>query len=198
MALYVGIDLGTSGCRAAAIDQSGTLRGFVQVGLPPTVQKGGQLVQNPLDWWSATLDALGRLVKKISAGEIRAIAVDGTSSTVFLIAADGTPRSPALMYNDNSCVRESTIIQKIAPADCAVHGATSTLAKLLYLQHQDYARNVHYVAHQADWIAGKLTNRFGGSDYHNALKLGYDTVHSGWPDWLDRLLLEPGCSYRYD
>ena len=36
----------------------------------------------------------------------------------------------------------------------------------------------------ADWLTGRLTDRFGISDENNALKLGYDPLARHWPDWL--------------
>jgi sugar (pentulose or hexulose) kinase len=47
--------------------------------------------------------------------------------------------------------------------------------------------------HQADWILGRLSGRFGLSDENNCLKLGYDAQARCWPDWLQGLSLPPGC-----
>jgi sugar (pentulose or hexulose) kinase len=41
-----------------------------------------------------------------------------------------------------------------------------------------------YALHQADWLAGQLSGRFGLSDDNNALKLGWDPVTRRWPGWL--------------
>jgi xylulokinase len=38
--------------------------------------------------------------------------------------------------------------------------------------------------HQADWLAFQLHGQLGLSDYHNALKLGYDIGALTYPDWL--------------
>jgi sugar (pentulose or hexulose) kinase len=40
------------------------------------------------------------------------------------------------------------------------------------------------VLHQADWILGKLSGRYGISDTNNCLKLGFDPLNGRWPDWL--------------
>jgi sugar (pentulose or hexulose) kinase len=42
-----------------------------------------------------------------------------------------------------------------------------------------------HALHQADWLAGRLTGRWGVSDDNNALKLGWDPVARCWPEWLD-------------
>lgn len=38
--------------------------------------------------------------------------------------------------------------------------------------------------HQADWLGGLLHGKWDTSDYHNALKLGYDPAAQQFPAWL--------------
>jgi D-ribulokinase len=38
--------------------------------------------------------------------------------------------------------------------------------------------------HQADWLTTLLSGQPGISDYHNALKTGYDVERLCWPDWV--------------
>jgi hypothetical protein len=78
-------------------------------------------------------------------------------------------------------------IRAVAPAESGAHGPSAALAKLLYLLTDGIRAHARYAAHQADWIAGRLANRFGLSDENNALKLGYDPVARSWPSWLDAL-----------
>jgi sugar (pentulose or hexulose) kinase len=44
-----------------------------------------------------------------------------------------------------------------------------------------------YLLHQADWLAFLLHGNLGISDYHNALKLGYDVENLQYPKWLEKL-----------
>ena len=91
------------------------------------------------------------------------------------------------MYNDARATREARRIADIAPADCAAHGASASLAKLLWLLQAPTCHGARHVLHQADWLLGRLCGRFGNSDENNALKLGYDVIHRCWPDWLHAL-----------
>ncbi|HEX5635930.1 MAG TPA: FGGY-family carbohydrate kinase, partial [Gammaproteobacteria bacterium] len=95
------------------------------------------------------------------------------------------PLAPALMYNDSRGVDEASRIARYAPTESAAQGASSGLAKLLYLQSQQ--PQARHALHQADWIAGKLCHRFDASDANNALKTGYDVINNEWPSWLDKL-----------
>lgn len=82
------------------------------------------------------------------------------------------------------------MIAACAPADSPALGAASSLAKALYLQRRLPGRGPRLVLHQADWILGRLTGRYGLSDWNNCLKLGYDPSAGAWPAWLDRLGLD--------
>lgn len=184
--LYVGVDVGTSGVRACAIDAAGDVRGLVSVPMPAPELRRGRTVQAPSIWWSAVEAALDELVATILPGNVRALAVDGTSGTVLLADANGTPIGDALMYNDQSSRAQAERIRTVAPTDSAAHGASSGLAKLLQLVDGARGAIAHGLA-QADWIAGRLRGAHGVGDENNALKLGWDPVQRAWPAWLREL-----------
>lgn len=186
MKLFIGIDLGTSGCRAVAIDEQHTIHAEAAVALPAPIRSGTQVEQEPELWWSAVGDCLDSLSTKIEAGQVAAIAVDGTSATVLLTDELGTPLGPALMYNDARASLQAEAIARIAPANTAAQGDSCALAKLLWLMENGQTASATYLSHQADWIAGKLCGRFGISDYNNALKLGFDAEQKIWPLWLTK------------
>jgi D-ribulokinase len=185
--LFLGIDVGTGGVRACAIDAQAVIRGFGSVALPPPRIDGDAIDQQPELWWNAAVAAIGKLGELVDISAIERIVVDGTSGTLLLTDASGKPCSPGLMYNDSRAVRQAARVGAIAPAESGAHGASSALAKLLYLlDHADISAARHAV-HQADWIAGRLSGRHDVSDENNALKLGYDPVARAWPPWLDQL-----------
>lgn len=188
--LFVGIDLGTSGCRAVAVDAAGRVRGTSAVALPAPLRDGAQVEQDPTLWWEGVCGTLANLSAQVPLRNARALAIDGTSATLLLADAAGTPLGPALMYNDARATAEAERIARIAPRGSAAHGATSALAKLLWLQRRH--PGARYALHQADWITGRLSGRFGISDENNCLKLGYDAVARGWPEWLERLGVQSG------
>jgi len=185
--LFLGIDVGTGGVRACAIDAHGDIRGMDSVALPSPRQDGSAIDQDPELWWHAADAAIRKLGGKIDLTHIERISVDGTSGTLLLIDAAGQPRTAGLMYNDARASTEAARISEVAPPESGAHGASSALAKLLHLLDHTERRNVRFAVHQADWIAGRLAGRHGISDENNALKLGYDPITRTWPDWLDRL-----------
>lgn len=185
--LFLGIDLGTSQCRIAVVDATGTQIAFAGVPIPPPERAQGCIAQDPEIWWRAATVALDAALASIDAKRVRAIAVDGTSGTLLLTDAAGRPLTPALMYNDQSSTAQAARIAAVAPSDSAARGASSALAKLLQLAAAAPGAQARHALHQADWIAGRLRGRFGTADENNALKLGYDPVTRRWPAWMANL-----------
>ncbi len=185
--LFIGIDLGTSGCRAIAIDRDARVLAEARATLSPPQRQGSAVEQSPALWWLAVQAVLRYLVHRIDPQRVVALAVDGTSGTVLHCNAQGHVLGPALMYNDARALTEAERIRCIAPAETAAHGPSATLAKLLWLQAHRPAPHPHQTLHQADWLTGCLNGRYDTTDTNNALKLGYDPLSGAWPDWLDTL-----------
>ena len=189
--LFVGIDFGTSGCRLFAIDAAGEVVHRLQHPLPDPQRDGAAVEQDPHVWWQG-LEALFAGLPAAARARIAAIAIDGTSGTLLLADAAGQPLTPALMYNDARATAEAQRISTLAPPASGAHGASASLAKLLWLLAHHPIPPDARALHQADWLAGRLAGRIGISDENNALKLGYDPVARRWPQWLGSLALAPG------
>lgn len=189
---YVGVDVGTSGCRAVAIDEARNIVAEARTELPPSRHPDpGSSEQDPADWWHAATRVLAELAEQ-TPGPVRAVAVDATSSTLLLADRRGRPLTPALMYNDRRAVEQAERIAGIAPDDSPARGPGSALAKLLYLLDGVDADETPLALHQADWLTGRLTGRFGPADENNVLKLGFDPVDRCWPEWMQALALPDG------
>jgi sugar (pentulose or hexulose) kinase len=179
--IYLGIDFGTSGARAIAIDTEKTI---VARGKYPFTDFGAN--NSAASWQKALLSIIEQIPRQIRQ-QIKAIAIDGTSATVLLCDARGNPIDTPILYNDGRGVAVLETIKKIAPHDPVVLSATSSLAKLYWWSQQPVFSQAVYFLHQADWLAYLLHGKLGISDYHNALKLGYDVEKLLYPDWLHNL-----------
>lgn len=188
----IGLDLGTSACRGVALDSSGASIAEARAELPaPLSPAPGWFEQDPYLWQEAALAVLGELSAQLKDHRPQALCIAATSGTVLLADIRGKPLGPALMYNDCRAQGQAERISALAPAESAVQGPTSGLAKFLYL-YEHLGRPAKALAlHQADWLAGRLSGRLGVSDWNNALKLGYDTERLSWPDWV-RASVPPG------
>lgn len=175
MTVSIGIDFGTSGARLVAID---TDRNVLWWGTREL--SAGKLRE--------TLFALIQAIPIAVKARVTRMAIDGTSSTVLLCNSQGRIIGTPILYDDD---RGKTVLDRlraIVPAGHPAISATSSLAKLFWLASQaDFVvRDSIYFLHQADWLAYHLHGKLGISDYHNALKLGYDVESLCYPDWLER------------
>jgi D-ribulokinase len=183
MNFYLGIDFGTSGARAVVINAEGVIQSETKYSFTKA-----SLASATITWKRALFALIEQIPQEIRRG-IKAIAIDGTSSTVLLCDATGQPITEPLMYNDARGVEVMETLRAIVPPHHTVLSPTSSLAKLLWLKQKEKAtgkRENDYFLHQADWLAFLLHGQLGISDYHNALKLGYDPEQLCYPHWMEQ------------
>lgn len=174
----LGIDFGTSGARAIVINHEGEIQARISL---------SSLEVSTNAWRTALFTLLQNVPISIRKG-IQSIAINGTSSSVLICDSVGHPLDAPILYNDDRGKAVVNQVKAIAPAHHTVVSATSSLAKLLWWKQQrgqEHQTEMHvFFLHQADWLSFLLHGRLGISDYHNALKLGYDVEQLRYPDWL--------------
>ncbi|MEG3849999.1 FGGY-family carbohydrate kinase [Microcoleus sp. herbarium19] len=181
MNLYLGIDFGTTGARSTVIDSQGTIHCETEYTF---ANNGQQQTELPSVWQNALWAVIEQIPPAIR-NQVRAIALDGTSSTVMLCDTDGIPVCEPILYNDPRGAAVTERLRAIAPDNHTVLSATSSLAKLLWWLEGGHGGTAPtFFLHQADWLAFLLHGKLGISDYHNALKLGFDVDTLCYPNWL--------------
>jgi D-ribulokinase len=184
--MYLGIDFGTSGVRSLVLNAEQTI----------VAETKASYELGDIQTWQLALEEVVEAIPLKIRKQLQAIAIDGTSSTVLICNALGAAIHPPILYND---ARGSEIFADLraialksgATGNIAI-SATSSLAKLLWLakhleQNYNFRNQDYYFLHQADWIGYLLHGNLGITDYHNALKLGYDPQILEYPDWLKNL-----------
>lgn len=187
MHAYLGIDCGTSGLRGCLVDAHAARLAQQAVALPAPVRDGPAVSQDAELWWTALTALLDALAGAHELAQVAAVCIDGTSASLLLCDDAGTPRGPALMYNDARATEQAERLGRLAPPDSVTRSPGSSLAKLLWLLQSPAADGARHALHQADWLTGRLCGTYGLSDENNALKLGYDPQARDWPAWLARL-----------
>lgn len=178
--LALGIDFGTSGARAIAINPTGEI---VDSARQPFL--AGE-VSSPNAWQRLLWQLLDSIALPVR-DRLSKIAINATSATVLLCDRTSQPLTPALLYNDTTARSLLSTVQAIAPSGSPTCSATSSLVKALWWQKTlspEVLEQVAVLCHQADWLAGLLHAQPPVSDYHNVLKLGYDVRQLCYPDWL--------------
>ncbi|MGH8002991.1 MAG: FGGY-family carbohydrate kinase [Brasilonema sp.] len=184
MDFYLGIDFGTSGARSVVVDEQACIQAEARFLFARSE------ISDLANYWKRALFTLLEQIPQELRQQMRSIAINGTSSTVLLCDAAGKPVDAPLLYNDARGAVMIEEVRSIAPPNHTVLSATSSLAKLLWMsQLRSFAQTIHFL-HQADWLAFLLHGQLGISDYHNALKLGYDVEELKYPEWLENLRIK--------
>ncbi len=207
----VGIDVGTSGVKALAIDRDGSLIARAQAEYALLTPRPGWAEQNPRDWWEATQAALAQL--RAAAGPPESIGLSGQMHG--LVALDKRDRvlRPAILWNDQRTDAECREIEAAIGLDRLIELTGNralpgfTAPKLLWLRHHEpelYAR-IARIALPKDYVRLRLCGEHATdvSDASGTLLL--DVAQRAWspqvlealkldPAWLPRVLEGPAVS----
>ncbi len=192
----IGIDVGTGGVRALAMDIAGQELAASQSRFPPdTTRVSGPCVeQDSSIWWQATESALRQLADSLpSEVELAGICVDATSGTFLLLDDNARPLTPGIMYNDQRATSETpaaaaAMEQVLAPYGIRI-ASSFALPKIvnIFRQSPHLRDQCRRIVHQTDWIVGRLTGDFGVTDISTALKTGADPGRLAWPAEIEAL-----------
>ncbi|GAA0734685.1 xylulokinase [Sphingomonas japonica] len=138
--MFLGIDIGTSGVKAVALDERG---GVVAQGTAAlTVQRPHPLwsEQDPGAWWAATQAAV-RAIDPAVRRSVRGIGIAGQMHGATLLGADDRPLRPAILWNDGRSHAECAELETKAPELHAIAGNLAmpgfTAPKLLWVAHHE-------------------------------------------------------------
>jgi xylulokinase len=194
--LVLGVDVGTQGARVFAVDAAGAVVASARETWLGERQSDGWHDQEPAVWWDGVALALRRTAAALSAtdrGRLLALAVASTSGTIVPVDGRGRPLRQAIMWDDRRATAEAEVVAAAGAELTSRLGyrfrPTFGLPKILWLRgHEpDVWSQSRWFLHAADWITGRLTGRWGISDWMNALKTGYDLLDERWPAFIERL-----------
>jgi D-ribulokinase len=186
-AAWLGIDLGTSGCRVVAADAEGGVLAVATRPLHSDHPRPGWHEQDPRSWRQAIAGACQEVVASIGDLPVHALAVCATSGTVLLVGSDGEAVTPALMYDDARAAGEPRTAEIVEAWDqCSERSGyhvqpTWALPKIGWLIDNVENAGSFRVCHCADYIGWWLTGEPVSLDTSHALKAGLDLVSGEWP-----------------
>jgi xylulokinase len=112
MTLLIGIDLGTTGCKAAVFDETGRVLGesYLEYGL--ITLSATMVEQDPLAWWDLTLRAINLALEAAAAdrGAVRGIAVSSQGISFVLLDEADRPLGNAINWLDGRATAECDAI----------------------------------------------------------------------------------------
>lgn len=136
--MFIGLDIGTSGCKAAVLDASGGIAASASRSYSLVHPRPGWAELDPGAVWRAVIEVLRDLAPH--AGEVRALSASSIGESVVLADADDAVLHNAITYVDNRCEDSVPFIRGVVP-DRELHDRTGmplnqmyTLNKLLWLR----------------------------------------------------------------
>ncbi|MDQ3567793.1 MAG: xylulokinase [Actinomycetota bacterium] len=196
MSILLGLDVGTGGARALAVDaESGEVVAEASSEYPLHSPRPGWSEQNPEDWWRASKEVLAKAARE-AGGEVAGIGLTGQMhGSVFLDSSDAVIR-PALLWNDQ---RTGEQCQKITDSvgkerlirisgNPAITGFQAP--KILWLRDEEpdnYAK-VSKVLLPKDYVRLRLIGEYATDASDAAGTLLLDIGERDWsPEILDTL-----------
>lgn len=171
MSVFLGIDIGTSGTKTLAIDESGKILAEAMQTYPCYVPKPLWSEQDPEDWWKATVATVRKVVRqaRLKPADVRGIGLSGQMhGSVFLDKNDKVIRR-AILWNDQRTAAECAEIEQRAGgraklikmvANPALTGFTAP--KILWLRNHEpkHFEKVCKVLLPKDEIRRRLTGEY--------------------------------------
>jgi len=103
----LGIDIGSSQCKAVVFSASGEILASATHDYTPTFPAPGQAEANPRDFWEAFCAVTREAARQTGADPIAALAISSHGETFFPADASGEPVGPAVLNIDNRAIAEA-------------------------------------------------------------------------------------------
>jgi sugar (pentulose or hexulose) kinase len=174
--LLVGIDVGTTYCKAAVVDGDGMARAHGRVFTPWRRVPTGAEVE-PERLVQAAVSAAGQAFERSPSGRIDAVGVTSMAETGALLDAHGEPVAPAIAWHDERGAKEVGALkrdlgdERFTVTTGLPASPLCTLAKYRWLRSHHYGseRGVRWL-NVAEWVVRSL-----GGDEVGDLTLGSRT-----------------------
>ncbi len=191
MSVFVGLDVGTGGARAVAVNHSGEIVAEASSEYPLHTPRPGWTEQDPEDWYNGAKEVLGRVATE--AGEVGGIGLTGQMhGSVFLDGSDEVIR-PALLWNDQRTQAQCDGITQAVGEERLISIAGNPALtgfqapKILWLRDEepDNYGQVSRVLLPKDYVRLRLTGEYAtdASDAAGTLLLGIQSR-----DWSREIL----------
>ncbi|MFO0754859.1 MAG: xylulokinase [Byssovorax sp.] len=201
MAILLGVDVGTSGLKAIAVDgEQGRVLASVTESYPLDTPHPGWVEQDPHDFAAAAVAALRSLAAHLGPrkAEVRAIGLTGQMHSAVLLDENHEPVRPAILWCDTRTSAACAMIRETLGDDGlrrtvgnrALEGFT--LPKLLWLRaHEpDALARAQVCLMPKDFIGHRLTGELSADVSDASGTLAFDPGARAWSrEVLDRFAI---------
>ena len=191
----IGLDVGTSGCKAVIIDEKGVMVDSAVKEYPLYTPHPGWSEQNPEDWWQASVYSISNLLEKskINPRLIKGIGLSGQMHGLVVMDADGNVLRPAILWNDQRTAKQCQDIFNAVGGEKELLKYTNntmlpgyTAGKILWLREHEpqIYEKAQIFLNPKDYIRFKLTGLYA-TEVSDASGTGlFDVEQRIWNDKL--------------
>ncbi len=202
MAYHLGIDTGTSSCKAALIDSDGKIVSRANVEYSLDYSHGGTWIEfDAVKWYDAAVKAIKICMEESSATKEEIASVGLTGQMVSLLGLDknGVPVRPVIMWMDRRNIRETEELnaamgEQISRITCNPVNQQYTLTKLVWLiKHEpDTYAKIDKILLSKDYVRYRLTGDFATDCNDASSTLMHDIRKNTWStEILSELKIDP-------
>jgi xylulokinase len=201
LSYVVGIDSSTTATKAVLIDADGSVAGVGVSEYDYSTPHPLWAEQDPALWWTATVDAVGRLLSStgVRGADVVAVGLTGQMHGSVLLDGDGGILRPALLWNDQRTAAQCEEIrhrlgERLIPTtgNDALTGFTAP--KLLWVQENEPATwaRVRHILLPKDYVRYRMTGEFATDVADGSGTLLFDVRARTWSaEVLAALDLDP-------
>ena len=163
----LGVDIGTSACKAVAFDLEGRVIMQDTQFYPAEYPRPGWAQQQPEDWWKGACRAIKNITAQIDPAQISAVGVDGQSWAAVAVDKEGNALCPTPIWTDTRSKEECEDMRRCMPEESWFQIGMNplqpgyTLPKILW--YKKHRKNVYdtarWILQSNSFIVLRLTNR---------------------------------------
>ena len=190
-ALFLGLDIGTSGVKAILVSANGSVEAATTTPLALSTPKPGWAEQKPEDWWSASSESIRGVLAQKAGARVASIGISGQMHSSVFLDRSGTVVRPALLWCDGRTTAECGEITRKAGGEDRLRDWVRnpalegfTLPKVLWLRNHEpdaYAR-IATVLLAKDFIRYRLTGTLATEPSDASGTLMFDPARLQWSD----------------
>ena len=196
-AVLLGVDVGSSGAKALAIDDQGRLLARGRSEYETRYPRVGWAEQDPEDWFTGACLAIRACLGAgtFAPRDVRGIAFDGPAHNVALLGTDGRPLRPCIHWSDLRSVLESNQLEASVGARIfAVSGQpvnpSWTLSQLTWVRHHEPEvwDRIEKILVTKDYVRYRFTGEYVTDPYDAVGTQLFDLAAGAWSDELCALI----------